>query len=136
MLDGGFGIRIARASVQRLVVVLGFRVVTYLEGRTQTSLWFVTYDLTRLGDLRFEHLVQALALANLGAGVQIFGAGPDGGREATFTGKVKMEGKGEWDGYGVIQAKYKGRLETTTADQKWFFQQVTAELDAWVNRKK
>ncbi|AFR51419.1 NACHT domain-containing protein [Gordonia sp. KTR9] len=96
----------------------------------------MNYDLTRLGSGRFEHLVQALALANLGPGVQIFGAGPDGGREATFNGKVQMEGKAEWNGYGVIQAKYKERLETTHADQKWFFQQVTTELQSWVSRKK
>src|SRR4051794_10403071 len=96
----------------------------------------MTYDLTRLGSSRFEHLVQALALAHLGHGVQVFGAGPDGGREATFHGEVNMEGKGKWNGYGVIQAKYKDKLTTTTADQSWFFQAVTAELDAWINPKK
>ncbi|MDV6303678.1 hypothetical protein R3P93_14030 [Rhodococcus cerastii] len=96
----------------------------------------MTYDLTRLGNGRFEHLVQALALNYLGHGVDIFGAGPDGGREATFNGEVNMEGKGTWNGYGVIQAKYKERLSTTTADQKWFFEQVTAELDAWIDTSK
>lgn len=96
----------------------------------------MTYDLTRLGSTRFEHLVQALALAHLGHGVQVFGAGPDGGREATFHGQVNMEGKGTWNGYGVIQAKYKEKLTTTTADQSWFFERVTAELDAWINPKK
>ncbi len=48
----------------------------------------MTYDLTRLGSTRFEHLVQALALGYLGHGVEIFGAGPDSGREATFRGEV------------------------------------------------
>jgi len=81
----------------------------------------MTYDLTRLGSARFEHLVQALTLGYLGHGVEIFGAGPDGGREATFRGEVKMEGKGEWNGYGIVQAKYKERLSTTAADQSWFF---------------
>jgi hypothetical protein len=95
----------------------------------------MTYDLTRLGSARFEHLVQALTLGYLGHGVEIFGAGPDGGREATFRGEVKMEGKGEWNGYGIVQAKYKERLSTTAADQSWFFEQVTAELDAWINPK-
>lgn len=96
----------------------------------------MTYDLTRLGSTRFEHLVQALALAHLGHGVEVFGAGPDGGREATFHGKVPMEGKGTWNGYGVIQAKYKERLTTTAADQSWFFQTVTTELDKWIDPKK
>ncbi|WP_162938554.1 NACHT domain-containing protein [Mycobacterium kyogaense] len=93
------------------------------------------YDLTRLGSKRFEHLAQALAIANLGAGVTIFGSGPDGGREATFDGPVSMEGSGDWDGYGVVQAKYKEQLAATASDQSWFFQQVTAELDAWVHPK-
>ncbi|WP_129978004.1 hypothetical protein [Rhodococcus sp. Q1] len=96
----------------------------------------MTYDLARLGSTRFEHLVQALALDHLGHGVDIFGAGPDGGREATFRGEVNMEGKGKWNGYGVIQAKYRERLTTTAADQSWFFEQVTAELDAWIDPKK
>lgn len=96
----------------------------------------VTYDLARLGSNRFEHLVQALALDHLGHGVDIFGSGPDGGREATFRGEVNMEGKGKWNGYGVIQAKYRERLTTTAADQSWFFEQVTAELNAWIDQKK
>ncbi|WP_319449766.1 MULTISPECIES: hypothetical protein [unclassified Mycobacterium] len=96
----------------------------------------MTYDLTRLGSSRFEHLAQALSLAHLGHGVEVFGVGPDGGREAAFHGEVNMDGKGKWDGYGVIQAKYKQRLATTTTDQAWFFQQVTMELDAWIDPKK
>ncbi|AII10787.1 NACHT domain-containing protein [Rhodococcus opacus] len=96
----------------------------------------MTYDLTRLGSNRFEHLVQALTIGHLGHGVDIFGVGPDGGREATFHGEVDMEGKGIWNGYGVIQAKYKERLTTTKADQAWFFEQATAELNAWVDPKK
>lgn len=46
----------------------------------------VDYDLNRLGPREFEHLVQALALKHLGNGVQVFGDGPDGSREAAFDG--------------------------------------------------
>lgn len=92
----------------------------------------VSFDLTRLGSQRFEHLVQALALDHIGPGVQVFGAGPDGGREATFDGEVRLEGKGTWAGYGVIQAKYRARLTGTREDQAWFFEQITAELDEWI----
>lgn len=92
----------------------------------------VLFDLTRLGSQRFEHLVQALALDHIGSGVQVFGAGPDGGREATFNGEVRLDGKGTWDGYGVIQAKYRARLTGTSDDQAWFFEQITAELDGWI----
>lgn len=92
----------------------------------------MSFDLTRLGSQRFEHLVQALTLDHIGPGVQVFGVGPDGGREATFDGEVHLEGKRAWDGYGVVQAKYKARLTGTRDDQAWFFEQVTAELDQWL----
>ncbi|MBF6171034.1 NACHT domain-containing protein [Nocardia blacklockiae] len=95
----------------------------------------MSYDLTRLGNNRFEHLVQALCLAHLGPGVSIFGTGPDGGREATFDGEINMEGKGRWNGYGVIQAKYKEKLTNTEEDQKWFLSQLTDELRKWVDPK-
>ncbi|WP_166870286.1 hypothetical protein [Salinibacterium sp. ZJ450] len=67
------------------------------------------FDLDRMGWRQFEHLVQALSLAELGNGVQIFGDGVDGGREATFDGPVQFpQGSGElWDGYGIIQAKHR-----------------------------
>ncbi|WP_409464831.1 hypothetical protein [Amycolatopsis sp. GA6-003] len=95
----------------------------------------MVFDLTRLGSERFEHLVQALSLDRIGPGTQVFGVGPDGGREATFDGEVHLGGGRAWSGYGVIQAKYRSRLTSTSDDQKWFFEQVTAELDEWVNPK-
>ncbi len=48
----------------------------------------VDYDLARLGSREFEHMVQAIALSVLGTRVEVFGDGPDGGREATYTGLV------------------------------------------------
>jgi hypothetical protein len=42
-----------------------------------------------MGWLQFEHLVQALSLAKLGNGIQVFGDNPDGGRETTFDGPVR-----------------------------------------------
>jgi hypothetical protein len=50
----------------------------------------VDFDLTRLGDREFEHLSQALALQVLGPGLSVFGDGPDGGREATFEGRMRF----------------------------------------------
>jgi len=92
--------------------------------------------MSRLGSDRFEHLVQALSIGYLGHGVQIFGAGPDGGREATFNGPTHMEGKSPWNGYGVIQAKCKRTLASTADDQSWFFEQLTEELDRWIDPYK
>jgi hypothetical protein len=96
----------------------------------------VPFDLSRLGSDRFEHLVQALTIDALGHGVQVFGAGPDGGREATFDGPVQLDGKPAWDGYGVIQAKYKSTLYGPELDQQWFFSELTKELDKWKNSNR
>jgi hypothetical protein len=81
----------------------------------------VDFDLTRLGDREFEHLSQALALQVLGAGVTVFGEGPDGGREATFEGRMHFPGPGEpWNGYGVVQFTDRGwpNWSLTCADAK------------------
>ncbi|WP_157549870.1 NACHT domain-containing protein [Microbacterium sp. Leaf288] len=66
------------------------------------------YDLDRLGAMEFEHMVQALAIAELGISVSTFGAGADGGREATFDAGPSNHGAndfGSWRGYGIVQAK-------------------------------
>ncbi len=69
------------------------------------------FDLSRLGDKRFEHLTQSLAIKYLGAGTKIFGDGPDGGREAEFEGDFDIQTGARWVGYGVLQAKYKEHLD-------------------------
>jgi hypothetical protein len=96
----------------------------------------VDYDLTRLGDHEFEHLSQALALQVLGPGVSVFGAGPDGGREATFDGRMRFPDPDQpWDGYGVVQAKFKQRPAGDGKDAAWFLRQLRAELETWANPK-
>src|SRR6266545_1895432 len=68
----------------------------------------MVYDLTRIGERRFEDLCRALAVHVLGPGIQAFGDGPDGGREASFEGLVGYPtAAGPWDGYGVLQVKYR-----------------------------
>jgi hypothetical protein len=94
----------------------------------------VDYDLTRLGDREFEHLTQALALQVLGTGVSVFGDGPDGGREATFEGRTRFPEPGEhWDGYGVVQAKFKRRPVGGTRDVTDLLRAIQAELTTWAD---
>jgi hypothetical protein len=94
----------------------------------------VDYDLSRLGDREFEHLSQALAIQVLGTGVRVFGDGPDGGREATFEGRLRFPEPGEpWAGYGVVQAKFKQRLVGGDRDVDAFLRAVASELDAWAD---
>lgn len=93
------------------------------------------YDLTRLGSREFEHLTQALAVKILGAGVGVFGAGPDGGREATYQGRSAIgpaTGQ-EWEGYHVVQAKFRERPVGNPDDGRWFVQQVREELKRWAD---
>ncbi|MEV4513792.1 hypothetical protein AB0K00_33135 [Dactylosporangium sp. NPDC049525] len=94
-------------------------------------------DFARLGADGFEQLSQALALCVFGPGTKVFGDGPDGGREATFDGKVPYPSSAEpWNGYGVVQTKYKARIGTATENATWFLQQVRAEMDAWTDPTK
>ena len=65
------------------------------------------YNLSGLNDRDFEHLVQGLAKKVIAPGVRIFGDGKDGGREATFEGRMSYPSEADpWDGYLVIQAKF------------------------------
>ena len=87
------------------------------------------YDLSRLSSRSFEHLVQALAARVLGPGIVVFGDGPDGGREATFERKVPYPSPVEgWDGYGVVQAKYRQRPGDTQQDGNWAVDQLKDEI--------
>ncbi|MFS0895060.1 hypothetical protein [Microbacterium sp. 179-I 3D3 NHS] len=79
-------------------------------------------------------MLQALAKAELGNGVRPFGSGRDAKRDATFDGLVDFPvGAGaRWDGYGVIQMKYNEKPVSTTADWRWFLDEVRSELRGWL----
>ncbi|MBI4905615.1 MAG: hypothetical protein HY820_18430 [Acidobacteria bacterium] len=75
-----------------------------------------------------------MAIQVFGPGVTAFGNGRDGGREATFAGRVPHPYPPTecWDGYGVIQAKCKEKPETTEKDQAWALEQLEKELKRFV----
>ena len=92
------------------------------------------YDLSRLSNRSFEHLVQALAAQVLGPGIMVFGDGPDGGREATFDRKVPFpSSEDSWEGYGVVQAKYRQRSGSTQEDGNWAVDQLKEEIGKYTN---
>jgi len=65
------------------------------------------YNLDGLGPNEFERLVQALLREVIGSGTVTFGAGPDGGREATFSGKAPYPSTADrWKGSWIFQAKF------------------------------
>ena len=92
------------------------------------------YDLYRLSSRSFEHLIQSLAIRLLGPGIVAFGDGPDGGREATFEGKVPFPNPvNSWDGYGVVQAKFRQRLGDTKQDGNWAVDQLKGEIRKYID---
>jgi hypothetical protein len=94
----------------------------------------VDYNLARLNPRDFEHLSQALAVAVLGPSVEVFGDGPDGGREAAFEGRFTLEGSAEpWEGYGVVQAKFLQRPVDTKTATTWLHRQIDTELKLWAD---
>lgn len=100
------------------------------------------YDFSRLSTRSFEQLIQALSFRVLGSGITIFGDGPDGGREATFEGAIPFPSSGDpfdngfWDGYGVIQAKFKQRPEGTGKDTDWALKDLKEELEKFTDQKR
>lgn len=99
------------------------------------------YDLTRLGTRAFEQLVVALARRDIGPGVQVFGDGRDGGREATFEGTINWSSTSAggadrfdcWSGYTVLQAKFHVKPGQTPHDNAlWLQAQIKNEIDGWV----
>ena len=93
------------------------------------------FDLERLSPQEFEHLAQGLCISALGARTCVFGEGPDGGREATIAGPLTWDGgRGEaevWDGYTVVQAKFRGRQGEASANFRWLRGEIRKELARW-----
>ena len=96
----------------------------------------MSYTLNNLGSKNFENLVQALSKKIIGEGVSIYGIGPDGQREATFSGKAPYPSVEEcWDGYWVIQAKFKDPL-TKKADYPWLKECFEEEMRNFKEKKE
>lgn len=89
------------------------------------------YDLDRLGPAEFENLTQALALKVFGVGVRVYGAGRDGGRDATSRHRLDFPDGSIWDGYTVIQAKFRHRQGDPTSNARWLRNEIRKELASW-----
>ncbi|TKT01605.1 NACHT domain-containing protein [Streptomyces lasalocidi] len=87
------------------------------------------FDLYHLGPREFENLVQSIAVAELGPRVSVFGAGPDGGREATFDGVT--DSRLGWDGYGILQVKHKETPAAPADEATWLIAEIRKEFRKW-----
>jgi hypothetical protein len=86
------------------------------------------FDLGRLNPISFERLVRALCFAKLGPAGTVYSSGPDGGRDFTYDGAIiGYEGK-RWQGYLVVQAKFKDPSLSNSDDIKWLKTQLDGEL--------
>lgn len=81
-------------------------------------------------------MTQALAKEVIGGGVEAYGNGSDGGRDATFRGasSYPAPGPGAWCGYIVIQAKFRESAGGESA-ARWLGRQLARELRDWVRRR-
>jgi hypothetical protein len=92
------------------------------------------YDLFRLNSRSFEQLIQGIAAEVLGAGLVIFGDGPDGGREAAFNAEVPYPtNESHWNGHIVVQAKFRQRSDGRKVDGEWALQQLRDEFAAFTD---
>ncbi|TKB25163.1 hypothetical protein FCL47_16090 [Desulfopila sp. IMCC35006] len=95
------------------------------------------YDFSRLSTRSFEQLVQALAISVIGPGIVVFGDGPDGGREATFDGRIPFPTvTAPWNGYGVVQAKFRQRPLDTRKDCDWALAELKKDLEKFTDAKR
>lgn len=96
-------------------------------------------NLEQLGPTGFQDLAASLAIASFGPGVQVMGAGRDGGRDMYYRGplvwKSAEDQPGEvWEGYTVFQVKHKTAPSTSHQENVlWLWGQVRRELDDWAN---
>lgn len=85
------------------------------------------YDLSRLNSTSFERLIRAVCFELFGPSGTVYGSGPDGARDFTVEGKIRgYEGK-SWDGYLILQAKFRERLQGGDQDVKWLKAQLDGE---------
>ncbi|MFI5893719.1 hypothetical protein ACIA5D_26795 [Actinoplanes sp. NPDC051513] len=103
------------------------------------------YDLNRLGSRAFEQMVVALGRPELGPGVQVFGDGPDGGREATYDGTINWSaaavgvpgGSEVWVGHTVLQSKFQIKPKPQPQDNAvWLQGEISKEIGHWIKAAK
>lgn len=92
------------------------------------------FDFRSFSTRSFERFAQSLATHTLGTGILIFGDGPDGGREASYEGILDYPSHADgWNGYTVMQAKFRQIPGTPAQDANWLIDQMRAEFDKFIS---
>ncbi|MBN7498160.1 NACHT domain-containing protein [Mycobacteroides abscessus] len=97
------------------------------------------FSYEQLSPRSFEQLSVAVAESVIGAGIEVYGPGPDGGREATWSGTINWsntdtDDKDRWQGYTVIQVKHcSNPTQIPDRDLAWLTNEIAKELKSWMN---
>jgi len=95
------------------------------------------YDLTSLSTDLFEKLVEELCASPdvMGPGIVFFGDGPGAGREASYDGLIPYPSPDRaWNGYIVVQTKFRQQPLGPTEDCAWALGQLKGELEAFADK--
>ncbi|UOD29065.1 hypothetical protein INH39_27135 [Massilia violaceinigra] len=92
-------------------------------------------DLSRLTSSAFERLIRALAFELMGHAGIVYSSGPDGARDFTFEGRIRGYESKDWNGYVVLQAKFKQKASSSGGDASWLESQLDRELKKFKNSR-
>ena len=95
-----------------------------------------SYNFEKLSNLEFEDFANALCAKYVARAIDVFGSGTDGGREATYRGRMTYPldapAAEQWDGYLVVQCKMKAKLSATLKlDADWAIARLDEEMDMY-----
>lgn len=97
------------------------------------------FSYEQLSPRAFEQVAVAIAESVIGAGLEVYGPGPDGGREATWQGKINWslhdpDDSDNWKGYTVVQVKQcQNPTQDPERDLAWLIKEVNVELKTWMD---
>ena len=97
------------------------------------------FSYEQLSPRAFEQLAVAIAESVIGSGLEVYGPGPDGGREATWLGKINWSlldagDSDNWQGYTVIQVKQcQNPTQIPEQDLAWLINEINKELKTWMD---
>jgi len=95
----------------------------------------MSYDLSKMDNLTFEHISQSLFQSICGLTCKIYGQGRDGKREAVYDSKATIDVCGKKArGRTFMQAKHKN-AQTTTKDLTWLKNELKNEMDGLLSIK-
>ncbi|MBD8601048.1 hypothetical protein IFT80_00175 [Pseudomonas sp. CFBP 8771] len=84
--------------------------------------------LDKLNSSSFEKLCRTIALAKFGVAGNVFPAGADAGRDFSYSGPIAGYENLGWDGYLVLQAKFKSSLNSGKPNVEWILNQLIKEF--------